>query len=84
MVFVLWAGLAMGSRFLTIPQWLPERRLRFIFAAAVTTIFYTTLLSSALDIGEPRYRGPVDLLLLFAVAVAAHFLAQARTWPVER
>jgi hypothetical protein len=84
MTVVLWTGLGMGRLFLPIPQWLPDRRVRFLFAAAIAAIFYTALLSSALDIGEPRYRGPVDLLLLFVLAMASHFLAQARTRPSEQ
>jgi hypothetical protein len=79
LAFVLWAGLSMARLFLPIPNWLPRGRVQFLYAAAIVTIAYTAILSSALDIGEPRYRGPVDLLILFIVVATVHFAARART-----
>jgi hypothetical protein len=80
---ILWAGLAMGTQFLRMPAWLPGHAVPFLYAAAIAVIAYTALLSSALDIGEPRYRGPVDLLILFIVVVTWHFIARARTFSAQ-
>jgi hypothetical protein len=84
LVFVLWAGLSMGRLFLPIPAWLPRGGVQFLYAAALVTVAYTALLSSALDIGEPRYRGPVDLLILFIVIATVHFAGRARTLPAKQ
>jgi hypothetical protein len=84
LAMVLWAGLSMGRLFLAIPEWLPGRKVQFLYAAALVSVLYTALLSTALDIGEPRYRGPVDLLILFVVVVTGHFIANARTLPAEK
>jgi hypothetical protein len=83
LTMVLWAGLSMGRFFLKIPEWLPDRYVRLLYTTALAMVAYTALISCALDIGEPRYRGPVDLLLLFVVATTLHFLARSRTVPTQ-
>jgi hypothetical protein len=75
---VLWGGLEMGRLALPLPQWLPEAEPRFLFTAAMAIIGYTAVLCSALDMGEARYRSTVDLLILFAVVLAAEYLGRAR------
>jgi hypothetical protein len=75
---ILWAGLSMGRLFLAAPEWLPRGNARLLYGAAVAVVAYTAALSSALDIGEPRYRGPADLLILFVPLATAHFMAAAR------
>jgi hypothetical protein len=77
-IFVFWAGLLLGRLVLPIPEWLPEVDVRFLYTTAMLVIFYTAALGSALDIGEPRYRSAVDLVILFVIVVTAHFLGKQR------
>jgi hypothetical protein len=80
---ILWAGLSMGRLFLAVPEWLPRGNARLLYGAAVAVVAYTAALSSALDIGEPRYRGPADLLILFVAFATVNFIAAARTIPAR-
>ena len=77
-IFVFWAGLLLGRLVLPIPEWLPQVDVRFLYTTAMLVIFYTAALGSALDIGEPRYRSAVDLVILFVIVVTAHFLGKQR------
>ena len=40
---------------------------------ALATIFYTMIVSCAVEIGTPRYRGPTDLLILFVTVLGLSF-----------
>jgi hypothetical protein len=75
---VLWAGLSMGRLLLPVPAWMPDAARGFLFAAGMATVFYTAVLCCALDMGESRYRSPVELIILFLIVIAADFLRNQR------
>lgn len=77
-VAVLWAGLSLGRLVLPVPAWLRGKTRRFLFAAGMTTVLYTAVLCTALDMGEARYRSTVELLIVFVAVVAGDFVWKER------
>jgi hypothetical protein len=78
LVCILASGLYLARLVLAIPNWINGAGDRLLYASLMITIFYTALLSCALDWGDPRYRSPTDLLILFAVVLSVHFVKLAR------
>jgi hypothetical protein len=49
-----------------------------VFLLPLTIIFYTALVSSMVEVGNPRYRIPTDLLIFFVIITGAHFTVRFR------
>jgi hypothetical protein len=79
LTFVVWAGLSIGRIFVSIPEWLPTPFLRWMFTAAMAAVLYTNVICTTIDMGEARYRTTVDLVILFVIVVAGHFLSRQRS-----
>jgi hypothetical protein len=77
--FLVWSGLSLAGVFMRIPDWLPDPLLRWIYATAMAAILYTSVICTAIDMGEARYRSTVDLLILFIIIVTAEFLWKQRS-----
>jgi hypothetical protein len=66
--------------FYQIIQEIDPDHLRFIAVSlACLLILYTMAISTAVEIGNPRYRTPTDLLIVFFVVVGADTLNRFRT-----
>jgi hypothetical protein len=50
-----------------------------LFLLPLAIIIYTSLTSTMFEVGNPRYRTPTDLLILFTLVLGIHFFAQVRT-----
>lgn len=48
------------------------------FIIALTVIFYTMLISTIFEVGNPRYRTPTDLFIYFVITLGFHFSFQIR------
>jgi len=49
-----------------------------LFLLPLAIIFYTALTSTMFEVGNPRYRTPTDLLILFVLVLGIHLFAQVR------
>lgn len=54
----------------------PFRHLFPPFFIAISIIIYTMLISTMIEVGNPRYRTPTDLLMFFALTIGVYFIAQ--------
>jgi len=54
----------------------PFSRLFAPFFISILIIIYTVLISTMVEVGNPRYRTPTDLLIFFALTLGAYFLSQ--------
>jgi hypothetical protein len=79
LAFLVWAGLSLAGVFMRIPDWLPDPILRWGYTASMAAIFYTSVICTAIDMGEARYRSTVDLLILFIIIVTVEFLWRQRS-----
>jgi hypothetical protein len=54
----------------------PFHHLFLPFFIAISIIIYTMLISTMIEVGNPRYRTPTDLLIFFALTIGVYFITQ--------